>query len=128
VVSRQDTGTDIADTLQLREVAMATTLWLPSGYNFSCAVASDMLFNTIGCFRGQTIRRRHSRDQESKGRCRGNRFWDYVSCKWPLTGDNDIEISCQGWLDYSQPLRLLVALCFRSCGGDRNCCRRRLSG
>ena len=26
---------DIADTLQLRDVAMATTFWLSMGYNFS---------------------------------------------------------------------------------------------
>jgi len=45
VVNRQDTGTDITDTLQLREVAMATTFWLPSGNNFGFVVTSDTLFD-----------------------------------------------------------------------------------
>jgi len=34
-------------------------------------------------FRSQAIRRRHSRDRWSRGRCHGNRFWD-ISCKWQL--------------------------------------------
>jgi len=29
----------------------------------------------------------------SKGRCYGNQFWDYISCKWTLTGDNDMRLS-----------------------------------
>jgi len=37
VVGRQDA--DIADTLQLRDVAMATTFWLPLRCNFGCVVA-----------------------------------------------------------------------------------------
>jgi len=37
--------TDIADTQQLRDVAMATTFWLSMGYNFSCMIASDSLFD-----------------------------------------------------------------------------------
>ena len=36
---------DIADTLQLRDVAMTTTFWLSMGYNFGCIIASDMLFD-----------------------------------------------------------------------------------
>jgi len=43
---------DIADTLQLREVAMATTFWLSMGYNFSCMIASDMVFDSRGGFSG----------------------------------------------------------------------------
>jgi len=43
---------DIADTLQLRDVAMATTFWLSMGYNFSCVIASDMLFDSRGGFLG----------------------------------------------------------------------------
>jgi len=39
MVGRQNA--DIADTLQLREVATATTFWLSMGYNFSCMIASD---------------------------------------------------------------------------------------
>jgi len=36
----------IADSLQLRDVAMTTTFWLSMGYNFSCMIASDMLFDS----------------------------------------------------------------------------------
>jgi len=47
---------DIADTLQLRDIAMATTFWLPTGYNFDCVIASDTLLNSRGAgFRGQAI-------------------------------------------------------------------------
>jgi len=42
----------IADTLQLRDVAMATTFWLSMGYNFSCIIASDTLFDSRGGFSG----------------------------------------------------------------------------
>jgi len=48
VVGRQNA--DIADTLQLRDVAMATTFWLSMGYNFSCMTASDTLFDSRGGF------------------------------------------------------------------------------
>ena len=50
MVGRQNA--DIADTLQLRDVAMATTFWLSMGYNFSCMKASDMLFDSRGGFSG----------------------------------------------------------------------------
>jgi len=50
VVGQQNA--DIADTLQLREVAMATTFWLSMGYNFSCMTASDTLFDSRGGFSG----------------------------------------------------------------------------
>jgi len=33
------------DTLQLRDVAIAITFWLSMGYNFSCMIASDTLFD-----------------------------------------------------------------------------------
>jgi len=36
---------DIADTLPLRQVATATTFWLSVGYNFSCIIARDTLFD-----------------------------------------------------------------------------------
>ena len=36
---------DIADMLHLRDVAMATTFCLSMGYNFSCMIASDTLFD-----------------------------------------------------------------------------------
>ena len=35
---------DIADTLRLRDVAMATTFWLSMGYNFGCVTASGTIF------------------------------------------------------------------------------------
>jgi len=41
---------DIADTLQLRDVAMATTFWLQMGYNFGCMTASDPAFDSVGGF------------------------------------------------------------------------------
>jgi len=47
VVGRQNA--DIAGTLQLRDVAMATTFWLSMGYNFS-RIASDTLFDSRGGF------------------------------------------------------------------------------
>jgi len=46
VVGRQNA--DIADTLHLRDIAMATTFWLSMGYNFGCMIASDMLFDFYG--------------------------------------------------------------------------------
>ena len=50
MVGRQNA--DIADTLQLRDVAMATTVWLSMGYNLSCMIASDTLFDSVGGFSG----------------------------------------------------------------------------
>jgi len=50
VVDQQNA--DIADTLQLRDVAMAITFWLSIGYNFSCVIASDTLFDSRGGFSG----------------------------------------------------------------------------
>jgi len=45
---------DIADTLHLRDVAMATTFWLSMGYNFTCMIASNMLFNSRDGFSGSS--------------------------------------------------------------------------
>ena len=50
MVGRQNA--DIADTLQLRDVAMATAFWLSMGYNFSYMTASDTLFDSGGGFSG----------------------------------------------------------------------------
>jgi len=36
--------------LQLSDVAMTTTFWLSMGYNFSCIIASDTLFDSRGGF------------------------------------------------------------------------------
>ena len=52
MVGRQNA--DIADTLQLRDVAMATTFWLSMGSNFSCMTASDTLFDSRGGFSGRS--------------------------------------------------------------------------
>ena len=52
MVDRQNA--DIADTLQLRDVVMATTFWLSMGYNFSCMTASDSLFDSRGEFSGSS--------------------------------------------------------------------------
>jgi len=52
VVSRQNA--DIADTLHLTDVAMATTFWLSMGHNIGCMIASDMLFDSRGGFSGSS--------------------------------------------------------------------------
>jgi len=52
MVSRQNAY--IADTLKLWDVAMATTFWLPSDYNFGCMIASDTLFDPMGGFSGSS--------------------------------------------------------------------------
>jgi len=40
----------IADNLQLRDVAMATTFWLSMGYYFGCMIASNTLFDSRAGF------------------------------------------------------------------------------
>jgi len=52
VVGQQNA--DIADTLQVRDIAMATTFWLSMGDNFGCMVASDILFDYRGRFLGSS--------------------------------------------------------------------------
>ena len=52
MVDRQNA--DIADILHLRDVAMATTFWLFMGYNFSCMIASNTLFDSRGGFSGSS--------------------------------------------------------------------------
>jgi len=44
--------------LQLSEGAMATTFWLPLGYNFGCVIglASDTLFDSRDGFSGSSYR------------------------------------------------------------------------
>jgi len=53
VVGRQKA--DIADSLQLRDVATTTTFWLSMCYNFSCMTASDMLFDPRGLVFGNML-------------------------------------------------------------------------
>jgi len=45
---------DIADTLHLRDVAIATPFCLSMGYNFGCMIASDTLFDSRGGFSGSS--------------------------------------------------------------------------
>ena len=52
VDSRQNA--DIVHTLQLREVVMETTFWLPIRYNFGCMIASNTLFDSMGGFSGSS--------------------------------------------------------------------------
>ena len=52
MVGRQNA--DIADTLRLGHVAMATTFWLSIGYNFGCVIAGDTLFDSRGGFSGSS--------------------------------------------------------------------------
>ena len=49
MVGRQNA--DIADTLQLRDVAMATTFWLSMGYNFSCMTVFTYLETAMNAVR-----------------------------------------------------------------------------
>jgi len=52
VVGQQNA--DIADTLQLADVATATTFWLSMGYNFGCMIASDTPFDSRIGFLGSS--------------------------------------------------------------------------
>jgi len=60
-------------------------------YNFGCMAASDSLFDS----RGRFSESRYPMNRGSKGRCHGNQFWDCISCKWTLTEDNDMRLSCK---------------------------------
>jgi len=53
VVGRQNA--DIADTLPVREIAMATTFWLSVGYDFRRMIASDTLFDSRGWVFGDKL-------------------------------------------------------------------------
>jgi len=50
VVGRQNA--DIADTLQLKDVVMATTFWLSMGHKFNCMIARNTLFDSRVGFSG----------------------------------------------------------------------------
>ena len=52
MVGRQNA--DIADTLHLRDIAMATSFWLSMGYNCGCIIASNTLFDSRGGFSGSS--------------------------------------------------------------------------
>ena len=49
-----DKNADIADTLHLRDVAMATHFCLSMGYNFGRMIASDTFFDFRGGFSGSS--------------------------------------------------------------------------
>ena len=49
-LSGRGQNADIADTLHLRDVAMATPVCLSMGYNFGCMIADDTLFDSRGGF------------------------------------------------------------------------------
>ena len=45
---------DIADSMHLRDVTMATPFCLLMGSNFGCMIASDTLFDSRGGFSGSS--------------------------------------------------------------------------
>ena len=77
MVRRQNA--DIADTLHLRDVAVATTFRLSMGYNFGCMIASDTLFDCRGWVFGVKLSDDDIADFEVlKGRCHGDHFWIFI--------------------------------------------------
>ena len=108
MVGRQNA--DIADTLQLRDVAIATTFWLSMGYNFSYMIASDMPFDPMVGFRDKLSIENIAEIEGLRDVATATHFGDYISCKWTLAEANDMRLSYKGWFVFSQPLRLLVAL------------------
>ena len=59
---------DIADTLHVRDVAMATSFWLLMGFNFSCIIGSDTRFLILGVGFRVKLSDEDSRFRGSKGR------------------------------------------------------------
>ena len=53
-MSCRQQNADIADTLHLRDVAVANPFCLSMGYNFDCIIASDTLFDSRGGFSGSS--------------------------------------------------------------------------
>jgi len=53
-LSGRPTECRIADTLHLRDVAMAISFCLSMGYNFGCMIASDKLHDSRGGFSGSS--------------------------------------------------------------------------
>jgi len=50
--SDRPTNADIANTLHLKYVAMASTFWLLMGYNFDCVIANSTIFDSRSGFLG----------------------------------------------------------------------------
>ena len=71
-LSGRQQNADVADTLHLRDVAMATTSCLSVGYNFGGMIASDT-FDSRGGFSGSSYPMKTFRG--SKAYCHGNHFW-----------------------------------------------------
>jgi len=71
---------------------------------------------------GRLTECRHCRYPATKGRCRGNQFWNYSSCKWHRTADDVMGFRIKNGL-FSVNLYVCCSLSLvRSCGG-RNCSR-----
>jgi len=88
VVGRQNADKLIADTLHLRDVAMATTFWLSVGYNFGCEIARDTLL-WVGFRRQSTWLSIYGMHIGVTWRIRQNRpcaaaMRPYVNLLWPL--------------------------------------------
>jgi len=97
-VVHQKTKSDIANNLQLRDVAMATIFWLSTGYNFGCMIAIDTLSDSRSGFWGQLS---DSQDRVSKGRCHGNLFGDAIWYNWLCVNDSDQAIAYGGGFEWS---------------------------
>ena len=81
----------------LRDVAMATNFGTKSAITgFVWTIATRRLVMEGGVS-GRPTECRYCRHPATKGRCHGNQFWDCISCKWTLTEDNDMRLSCKGW-------------------------------
>ena len=102
MVGRQNL--DIADTLRLRDAAMATTFWLLMAYNFRCVKASGMIFDSRGGFSGSSYPMKTLPFQGSKGRCHGNQFWDYNCYNWLCVNDSNLAVGYEGGLS-GQPTK-----------------------
>jgi len=89
VVGRQNA--DIADTLHIRDVAMATTFWLSIGYNFACIIASDTLFDSRGWAFGVKLSDENIADVEVlRDVAMATIFWLlYVGCTLAPPGEYD---------------------------------------
>ena len=66
---------DIADTLHLRDVAMATPFCLSMGYNFGCMIASNTLFDSKGGFSGSSYPMKTANFQVPRHVAMATMFW-----------------------------------------------------
>ena len=91
----------VHDSPQLRDVATATTFWLSTGYNFSCMIASDTLFDSRGGF-ARTGYPMIADIESLRDVAMATNFGTTLAANG-LTGDNDMRISYKGWFVFSQP-------------------------